>query len=330
MRMAMSFDDGSAAFDSIPLPKDLESRMILCLDIGGSMIKSAVATSPDDIRILDRHPTPLTDYMAFQAVLRDLLASLPARPDCLSISMTGVIDPDTGIITCVNIPCIDQHRLQSDLERAFAIPVFIANDADCFVLAEAGNGVGKGHDIVFGIILGSGVGGGLAVEGRLINARGGFAGEWGHGGIVAAFAGNPPAAIPAFSCSCGQSGCVNTIGGARGLERLHLHLHGEYRPSINIIDAWQAGDSKSLRTVEIYVELISAPLALAVNITGASIVPAGGGLANSLELLAEIDLSVRRRILKQYQRPLVVRAACDVEPGLIGAALMGLERSRHG
>jgi len=304
--------------------------MILCLDIGGSWIKSAVARSADDIAIRDRHPTPLDDYLAFIAILRSLLSARPEGYACLAISMTGVVDPETGIITCANIPCIDRKPLQADLEAAFGLPVVIANDADCFVLAEAGAGAGRGHDIVFGIILGSGVGGGLVADGRLINARGGFAGEWGHGPIVAACAGDPPVAIPAYECTCGQRRCLNTVGGARGLERLHDHLHAEKIPSTAIVGAWQSGDAKAARTVEIYVDLVASPLALAVNITGASIVPAGGGLANSAELLAEIDCSVRTRILRQYNRPLVVRAGCDVEPGLIGAALMGLERSRHG
>lgn len=304
--------------------------MILCFDIGGSWIKSAVAHSVDRIDILDRYPTPLDDFSAFANLLRGVLAAQPEKPACIAISMTGVVDPETGIITCANIPCIDQKPLQADLETLLDVPVLIANDADCFVLAEAGKGAGQGHRIVLGIILGSGVGGGVVVDGRLINAVGGFAGEWGHGPAVAAFAGDPPVAIPAYPCTCGQRGCVNTIGGARGIERLHRHLHGEESPSTAIVESWQAGHPKAARTVEIYVDLVASPLALAVNITGASIVPAGGGLANSPELLAEIDHFVRTRILKRMQRPLVVKAGCEVEPGLIGAALMGLERSRHG
>lgn len=304
--------------------------MILCFDIGGSWIKSAVAHSADQIHIGNRHPTPLTDFLAFTEILRSELATLSESPSCIAISMTGVIDPDTGIITCANIPCIDQRPLETELTSALGVPVLVANDADCFVLAEAGAGAGRDHRVVFGIILGSGVGGGLVADGRLINAAGGFAGEWGHGPAVASSAGDPPAVIPAFACTCGQTGCVNTIGGARGIERLHRHLHAEEIPSTEIIRSWQSGEANSARTVEIYVDLVSSPLALAVNITGASIVPAGGGLANSSELLTEIDHCVRRRILRSFRRPLVVRAECEVEPGLIGAALLGLERSRHG
>lgn len=304
--------------------------MILCFDIGGSWIKSAAARSADEITILDRHPTPLDDYAGFMEVLRELMAGLEERPSHIAISMTGVVDPETGIITCANIPCIDQKPLQADLEARLGAPVLVANDADCFALAEAGKGAGRGHAIVLGIILGSGVGGGLVADGRLVNAAGGFAGEWGHAPAVAAFAGDPPVAIPAYPCTCGQRGCVNTIGGARGLERLHQHLHAEEIPSTAIVESWQAGEPKAGRTIAVYVDLVASPLALAVNITGASIVPAGGGLSNSKDLLAEIDQTVRRRILRRLERPLVVRAECEIEPGLIGAALMGLERSRHG
>ena len=298
--------------------------MILCFDIGGSWIKSATARSADAIEILSRQPTPLSDFAAFAQTLDSVMAAQAQRPDRIAISMTGIVDPDTGIITCANIPCIDQRHLQIDLEAVLGVPVLIANDADCFVLAEAGKGAGQGHRIVLGIILGSGVGGGLVVDGRLVNAGGGFAGEWGHGPAIAAFAGDPPIAIPAYPCSCGQKGCVNTIGGARGMERLHHHIHGEERTSAWIVDAWEKGDRQAAKTIEIYVDLLSSPLALAVNITGASILPAGGGLTNSKQLLAKIDQTLRSRILRQFDRPLVVKAGCDVEPGLIGAALMGL------
>ena len=304
--------------------------MILCFDIGGSWIKSAIARSADDIEIGNRHPTPADDFGAFVAILKAELDTLPTAPDCIAISMTGVVDPDTGIITCANIACIDQRPLSADLKRLLGVDVLIANDADCFVLAEAGHGAGRGHRVVLGLILGSGVGGGLVVDGRLINAAGGFAGEWGHGPIIAAFAGEPPVAIPAYLCSCGQKGCVNTIGGARGIERLHGLIHGEARASTDIVAGWEAGDVQAAKTVEVYVDLLSSPLALAVNISGASILPAGGGLANSAALLAEIDRTVRKRVLRQFARPLVVRAGCDIEPGLIGAALLGLEHVLNG
>jgi N-acetylglucosamine kinase len=298
--------------------------MIVCFDIGGSAIKGAIVHSRDRIFPLPRRTTPLSNFRQFVEVLESVLDEAGGHPDCVAISITGVIDPETRRIKCANIPCIDGRDLVTELEAALHLPVKIANDADCFALAEAGAGAGRGHRIVFGAILGTGVGGGLVIDGRLINADGGFAGEWGHGPAIAAEAGNPPIAIPAYDCGCGLKRCVDTVGGARGLERLHQTAHGKTLSSHEIIEAWKAGDAEAKRTVDLLVDLVSSPLALVINITGATIVPVGGGLSNSEELLAEIDRTVRSRILRQFDRPLVVRGECRVEPGLIGAALLGL------
>ncbi|MBP2236021.1 N-acetylglucosamine kinase [Sinorhizobium kostiense] len=297
--------------------------MILCFDIGGSAIKGAITHSPERIFPLPRRETPLTDFRRFVEAMESMIDEAGGIPDGVAISITGVIDPQTGRIKCANIPCIDGRKLTAELEAALHLPVVIANDADCFALAEAGIGAGHGHRIVFGAILGTGVGGGLVVDGRLINADGGFAGEWGHGPVAAREAGDPPIAIPAFDCGCGQRGCVDTIGGARGLERLHVALYGNALASHEIIEAWERGNAEAARTVEVYVDLVSSPLALVINITGATIVPVGGGLSNSEALVAEIDRTVRQRVLRRFDRPLVVRGECRLEPGLIGAALLG-------
>ncbi|WP_312359967.1 ROK family protein [Ensifer sp.] len=302
--------------------------MIVCFDIGGSAIKGAVVHARDRIFPLPRRTTPLTDFRQFVQVLESVLDEAGGHPECVAISITGVIDPETRRIKCANIPCIDGRELVTELQRALHLPVRIANDADCFALAEAGAGAGRGHRIVFGAILGTGVGGGLVVGGELINADGGFAGEWGHGPALAAEAGDPPIAIPAYACGCGQRRCVDTVGGARGLERLHDTIHGKTMTSHEIIEAWLKGDAEAKRTVEVLVDLVSAPLAVVINTTGATIVPVGGGLSNVEPLLEEIDTAVRGRILRQFKRPLVVRGECRVEPGLIGAALLGLGEER--
>ncbi|MET0747328.1 MAG: ROK family protein [Rhizobium sp.] len=306
--------------------------MIVSFDIGGSAIKGGFAHSETEITPLPRRATPGQDFEAFVAVLRDIIAEAPEKPEGLALSIAGVVDPDSQALTCANIPCIHGRQLAADLEAAFGLPVLIANDADCFAMAEAISGAGRGHRIVFGAILGTGVGGGLVADGRLVNASGGFAGEWGHGPIIAAFAGAPPVAIPAYACGCGQVRCVDTIGGARGMERLHLLLHERAMASEEIIGHWLAGDAAATATLDVYVDLVAPPLALTINITGATIVPVGGGLSNVAPLLARLDLAVRSRILRKFDRPLIVPSQCRIEPGLIGAALLGLrdvEERRH-
>jgi N-acetylglucosamine kinase len=174
---------------------------------------------------------------------------------------------------------------------------------------------------VFGLILGTGVGGGLVIDGRLVNGPGGFAGEWGHGPVVA-----PPLGMSRFPCGCGQTGCLDTVGGARGLERLHLALHRQSSDSRAIVKAWQAGDAAAERTVACWVDLLRGPLAMLVNTVGAAILPVGGGLANSAALIARLDAAVRAAILRKTDAPIVVPGQSGAEPGLIGAAWLGLDK----
>ncbi|MRW82827.1 ROK family protein [Pseudoduganella sp. FT26W] len=305
--------------------------MITCFDIGGSAIKCAVAAADGQIGELQRVPTPTHDFSAFTAAMQTLVAA--GGPSLgVAISIAGVVDPADGRIKCANIPCIDGRMLADDLAEVFGLPVWIINDADSFALAEAQAGAARGHANVFGLILGTGVGGGLVIGGRLIGGPGGFAGEWGHGPVAAQFAGTPPQAIPRFRCGCGQTGCLDTVGGARGLERLHLTLHQASLDSRAIIAAWQAGDADAELTISCFVDLLSGPLAMLVNTFGASILPVGGGLANSAPLIARLDDAVRAAILRKTDAPIIVPGQSGAEPGLIGAAWLGLNKleSAHG
>jgi N-acetylglucosamine kinase len=300
-------------------------NMITSFDIGGTAIKSAVATADGRIGGAQRVPTPTHDFAAFVAAMQALIdAGGPTRG--VAISIAGVIDPDNGRIKCANIPCIDGRTLAADLSAAFGLPVWILNDADSFALAEARAGAGRGHRNVFGLILGTGVGGGLVIDGHLVGGPGGLAGEWGHGPVAAQLAGTPPQAIPRFRCGCGQTGCLDTVGGARGLERLHGALGQPALDSRAIIDAWQAGDAAAERTVAVYIDLLAGPLAMLVNTLGASILPVGGGLSNSAPLIARLDGAVRAAILRKTDTPIIVPGQSGAEAGLIGAAWLGLEK----
>lgn len=298
--------------------------MITCLDIGGSGIKGAVARSPSQIDVLGRLRTPLDDFEAFVRTIGEVLALSPAPAGSIvSIAITGVIDPSTGVIKCANIPCIDGRTLAADLSARLGRPVVIGNDADLFALAEAGAGAGQGHTIVFGVILGTGVGGGLVIDGKVVTGPGGYAGEWGHAPVAATRVLDPPIELPRLPCGCGQQGCVDTLGGARGLERLHRHLGGSNSNSVEIVSAWEAGDPAASRTIDAFMEIVAAPLALVINVVGAGSVPVGGGLAKSRGLVERLDREVRARILRKGTGPLVVPAALAVEPGLVGAAILG-------
>lgn len=298
--------------------------MITCLDIGGSGIKGAVAHSPSQIDVLGRLRTPLDDFETFAGAIGEILGLSPAPAgSTVAIAITGVIDPSTGVIKCANIPCIDGRTLAADLSARLQRSVVIGNDADLFALAEAGAGAGRGHAIVFGVILGTGVGGGLVIDGKVVTGPGGYAGEWGHAPVAATRVLDPPVELPRLACGCGQQGCVDTLGGARGLERLHRHLGGSSSNSVEIVADWEAGDPAASRTIDAFMEIVAAPLALVVNVVGAGSVPVGGGLAKSRALVDRLDREVRARILRKTTAPLVVSAALAVEPGLVGAAILG-------
>ncbi|MCA3440978.1 MAG: ROK family protein [Rhodobacter sp.] len=295
--------------------------MILCFDIGGSRIKAGRAEADGVVVPLGAVPTPLDDFAGFVQALSGFAG---AWTQGIAISIAGVVDPDSGRIKVANIPCLNGRDLAAELGRALQRPVWVFNDADCFSLAEAGHGAGRGHRNVFGVILGTGVGGGLVIDGRIVTGAGGYAGEWGHGPVANA------ALAPWFSCGCGLEGCLDTIGGARGLERLHRHLHGADLGSVALLEAWQAGDAAAAQTVALWRDLLAGPLAMVLNVVGSSIVPVGGGLANVPALIALLDGAVRANLLRRTDRPLLVPAALTVDPGLVGAALAGLAGLSHG
>ena len=275
--------------------------MIVAFEIGGSRIRAAVGGVA-----LGEVATPAT-FDAFVAALAGFCGQVLQPITGVAISIAGVVDRDSGRITVANIPCLDGRILAMDLQAALGLRVLVLNDADCFALAEAASGAGRGCRVVFGVILGTGVGGGLVIDGRVHQGAGGFAGEWGHGSVVQ---------VPLLACGCGQMGCLDTVGGARGLERLHLALTNEALDVREIVAGRAA-------TVETWAQLVGGVLAMVINVVGADVVPVGGGLSNDADLIARRDSEVGARILRKTDRPLVVPAVCGADAGLIGAAAAG-------
>jgi N-acetylglucosamine kinase len=285
--------------------------MILAFDIGGSRIRAAVWAG-GRLHPLGEVATPVGDLGSFAQAVRGFLVR---NVKGLAISIAGVVDPVTGIGKVANIPAIDGLALGPELERATGLPVLVLNDADCFALAEATHGAGRGKGTVLGVILGTGVGGGLVIGGRVVTGAGGYAGEWGHGPVIRG--------DHAYACGCGQVGCVDTVGGARGLERLHLAASGEAAASEEIVAAWMAGEAAAGATMALWRDLVAGPLAMVVNVTGADALPVGGGLSRAPGLVTYLDEAVRARILRRTMGALLVPAECGPDAGLLGAAMAG-------
>lgn len=297
---------------------------LLVADIGGTHIRLARPRAGHDFELLADLPTPADDWERFCAVLGDAVRPLAAPATVLSVSITGVVSPETGEVAAANLPGLAGRPLARELQARLGLPVVVTNDADCAALAEARVGEGVGHGVVFCAILGTGVGGGLVVDGRLVRGAGGLTGEWGHAPIVNEALQDTgdgrSLRLPRLRCGCGQTGCLDTVGGARGLERLHALLHAGERTSHQILGAWAAGEAPAGATVRAYLELVAGPLALVVNVTGASVVPVCGGLGRNAALVAALDAAVRGRILRRSDTPLVVPSRLNDQAGLIGAA----------
>ncbi|CAN1560427.1 NagC Transcriptional regulator/sugar kinase [Paracoccaceae bacterium] len=286
--------------------------MILAFDIGGSRIKAATWDGARLVGLGDA-VTPLRDRQGFFAALRGFADGQSVKG--ISIAIAGVVDPATGIGKVANIPAINGLALGPMLQAATGLPVLVLNDADCFALAEARHGAGRGHGSVFGVILGSGVGGGLVIGGRVVTGAGGYAGEWGHGPVIRG--------EYAFACGCGQVGCIDTVGSARGIERLHKARIGKVLHSEQIVAHWREGEDEASATLSAWRDLVSGPLAMVLNVVGAGVVPVGGGLSRAPGLVAYLDEAVRARVLRATAGALLVPAECGPDAGLLGAALAG-------
>lgn len=292
--------------------------MTTCFDIGGSFIRHGALQSDGTVTETGRVETPRNDWTGFIEAI-DSNSGDAGKP--VSISLAGAFDDRTGLADVANIPCIHGRRVQRELSKELKRPVAIINDANAFALAEAVDGTGRERPVVFGIILGSGVGGGLVVNGNLINGFGGMAGEWGHGPIVDPTAGGLLSGIDHYACGCGQVGCVDATGSARGMERIHASLHGEKLSSKDITSAWHQNDPAATKTVEAFTTLLSRALSVLVNTLGPDVIPVSGGLSNDPKLLELIDVKTRGLVLARYDAPLVVKGTFAHNGGLHGAGI---------
>ncbi|CAG9296276.1 ROK family protein [Celerinatantimonas diazotrophica] len=303
-------------------------KPVICADIGGSFIKFAVSAKPGQIKLLDKIATPNESWQALSQALVTLIEQWQSnydRDSALAISTTGIVDHVADTVFAGNIRAYHTHQLRRELSQLLKRPVYIANDADCFTLAEAHLGKGSNLPIVLGAIVGTGIGGGLVINGKIIEGRGGVMAEWGHGPITRTEVSIHGRLIhlPRIRCGCGQTGCLDTLAGARGIERLHLQLHQQSLTSQQIMTLDKQSDVQAELTIQVWLAIVSEPLALMMNILSPSIVVVGGGLASEPELIARLDEQVKALILNPINAPLIVPGIFHQDGGLIGASLLG-------
>lgn len=247
------------------------------IDLGGSKIEAAALDAEGRIRCRRRVPTPTGDYpgtiRAIRALVEVLEQELGER-GTVGIGMPGALSPLTGLVKNANSTCLIGHALDRDLAAALGRPVRLANDADCFALSEATDGAAASAATVFGVILGTGVGGGVVVRGGLLSGPNAIAGEWGHSPLPWPRDDERPGAL----CYCGKHGCIETFVSGPGLTRDHAAIAGEALSAIEIGERAEAGDSRAEASMQRYEDRLARALAMAINLIDPHVIVLGGGL----------------------------------------------------
>ncbi|MCL6524756.1 MAG: ROK family protein [Thermoflavifilum sp.] len=238
------------------------------------------------------------------------------RPRQLGIGTPGTLDPVTGLMKNSNTVCLNQQPLKRDLEDLLQIPIVIANDANCFALAETRLGrIAREHlhpEVVFGVIMGTGVGGGLVVHDRLIHGAQGIAGEWGHNFLDES--GGP--------CYCGKMGCVETVISGPALERYYTSLTGEQLKLKNIVQRYAHAEPASVATIERLLEFFGKAISVVINIVDPDAIVLGGGLAN-IDLLYSIGPArIRKYVFNNRLDTRIFPPALGDSAGVFGAAML--------
>jgi fructokinase len=259
--------------------------MRIGVDLGGTKIEGIVLDRDGRETARRRVPTPRDRYPLTLAAITTLVEGLEreaGEPARVGIGMPGALSPATGLVKNANSVWLNGRPLREDLERLLHRPLRFANDANCFALSEARDGAGAGGRVVFGVILGTGTGGGVVVDGRPLTGPNAIAGEWGHNPIPWPREGEWPGA----SCYCGRSGCVETFLSGPGMARDHREVTGETLDATAIAARAAGGDPACEATLARYEERLARALAAVVNLLDPDVVVLGGGLSN-LERLYE-------------------------------------------
>ena len=253
--------------------------MRIGVDLGGTKIE-AVALADDGRELARRRvATPAGDYAGTVRAVARLVEDFESRlglKGSVGVAIPGALSPATGMVKNANSVCLIGQPLDRDLAAALGRAVRIANDANCFALSEAVDGGAAGAAVVFGVIVGTGTGGGLVVEGRVIGGVNAIAGEWGHNPLPWPDDGERPGA----RCYCGQQGCIETFLSGPGLARDHRSATGRELKPPEIVAAAAAGEADALATLERYEGRMAKALASIINVLDPEVIVLGGGLSN--------------------------------------------------
>jgi fructokinase len=261
--------------------------MRIGVDLGGTKIEAVALDRDGAERGRRRVPTPRDRYGATLAAITTLVEGLEravGEPCRVGIGMPGALSPATGLVKNANSVWLNGRPLRQDLERLLTRPLRFANDANCFALSEARDGAGTGARVVFGVIVGTGTGGGIVVDGRVLTGPNAIAGEWGHDPLPWPREGE----WPGPPCYCGRTGCIETFLSGPGLARDHRDATGETLDPPDIVARAAAGDERCEATLARHEERMARALAGVVNVLDPDVIVLGGGLSSLSRLYERV------------------------------------------
>ena len=294
------------------------------LDIGGTKIEGVVLESRANPRPLCRLRIPTEAHLGYLHILNqvatmmDMLGTETSlKPASVGIGHPGTLDPNTGVIKNANTTVLNNHPFNTDLEVKLGIPVRLANDANCFAVAEALMGAVPealpNAEVVFGVILGTGVGGGWVIRGKVLHGRQGIAGEWGHNFLDES--GGP--------CYCGHSGCVENVISGPALEKFYASLTRQKLALRDIVTRSKSGDDEAAkRTMERLLHFFGKAMAVVINMVDPDAVVLGGGVGNIDLLYTDGPAEVQKHLFNHRIDTVFLRPKLGDSAGVFGAALL--------
>ncbi len=293
--------------------------MRIGVDLGGTKIEVAALDDDGEMLVRRRIPTPVGSYpgtlAAVAALVQEVEAELGVRCS-VGVGTPGVLSPDTGVIKNSNSSWLLGKALDADLAAALGRPVRLANDANCFALSEATDGAGAGAQVVFGVIVGTGTGGGAVIRGHLLTGANGIAGEWGH---------NPlpwpdPSEFPGTNCYCGRRGCIECYVSGPGLSRDYEQATGFRVAPPDIVGAAARGDGAAEAAMARYEDRLARGLAHVLNVLDPDVIVLGGGMSRVSRLYHNVPARWREFVFSDLVHTPLVPPVHGDSSGVRGAA----------
>lgn len=303
--------------------------MRLGVDLGGTKIEILALGEGGKVMLRERVPTPQTAYEDTVRAIADLVRATETklgRNGTLGVAIPGTISPVTGLVKNANSTRLIGHPLDKDLGAALARDVRIANDANCFALSEASDGAAAGKDIVFGIIAGTGVGGGVCIGGRVLTGAHAIAGEWGHNPLPAL---TPEEFADLPTCYCGKKGCIEAWCSGPAFAAEFARRTGRKLLAAEIADAAATGDADAQAALGRLYDRLARAIATLVNVLDPDAIVMGGGLSNLDTLYAELPPRVEHYAFTPQGRTAILKNRHGDSSGVRGAAWLWSEREAY-